>query len=147
MRLYMRQALLLLPVILWLMTWNASAAGKLTETVDLAYQPDPAALTFLQQIDQPVEIVLVYGAWCPDSQREVPRFMRILNLADNPRITLAEYAVDRKKQDAAGKAEEYGIRFVPTFIVIRDGTELGRIVETPERSLEEDLVTILEGKE
>lgn len=73
--------------------------------------------------------------------------MRILKLADNTGITLTECEVNRKKQDAAGKAEEYSIRFVPTFIVIRSGTELGRIVETPEKSLEEDLVAILESKD
>jgi hypothetical protein len=32
---------------------------------------------------------------------------------------------------------------LPTFLVYVDGREIGRIVETPERSVEEDLVRIL----
>ena len=137
----------MLVMLLWSQPRMTCALDRLTGTTDVDYQPDPVALEALRQIAQPVEIALVYGAWCPDSQREVPRFMRILKLADNTVITLTECEVNRKKQDAAGKAEEYSIRFVPTFIVIRGGTELGRIVETPEKSLEEDLVAILESKD
>lgn len=137
----------MLVMLLWSQPRMTCALDRLTGTTDVDYQLDPVALEALRQIAQPVEIVLVCGAWCPDSQREVPRFMRILKLADNTGITLTECEVNRKKQDAAGKAEEYSIRFVPTFIVIRGGTELGRIVETPEKSLEEDLVAILESKD
>ena len=37
-----------------------------------------------------------------------------------------------------------GIQRVPTTIVLRTGTELGRIVEYPEKSNEEDLLKILD---
>jgi hypothetical protein len=36
-----------------------------------------------------------------------------------------------------------GIQRVPTTIVLRNGTELGRIAEYPEKSNEEDLLKIL----
>jgi hypothetical protein len=38
------------------------------------------------------------------------------------------------------------IERVPTFIVYGDGREIGRIVETPEGSLEEHLVKILKSR-
>lgn len=118
---------------------------SLVKSVDRSYLPDPSAIAFLQQFDRPVEIVLFHGAWCKDCRREVPRFMRILELARNPHFTLTEYEVTPEKKDVLGKFEELGIKRVPTFIVIREGRELGRIIEAPEKSLEEDLVSILEA--
>jgi len=119
---------------------------SLVKSPDRAYLPDPAAIAFLQQFDRPVEIVLFHGAWCKDCRREVPRFMRILELAENPHFTLTEYEVTPEKKDVLGKFEEYDIKRVPTFIVIREGRELGRIIEAPEKSLEDDLVSILKDQ-
>jgi len=118
-----------------------------TKQSDPEYRPVPEAIAALQAVDRPTEIVLFHGAWCKDCQREVPRFMRILELVGNDHLVLTEYEVTPEKKDALGKFEEYGIQRVPTFIVIRSGRELGRIVERPEKSLEEDLVTILQGQE
>jgi len=118
-----------------------------TKQSDAEYRPVPEAIVALQAVNRPTEIVLFHGAWCKDCQREVPRFMRILEMVNNPQIQLIEYEVNPQKKDALGKFEEYGIQRVPTFIVIRSGRELGRIVERPEKSLEEDLVTILQGQE
>lgn len=42
--------------------------------------------------------------------------------------------------------QDQHIERVPTFIVYADGRELGRIVETPEGSLEEHLVKILKSQ-
>jgi len=39
--------------------------------------------------------------------------------------------------------EKFNVQRVPTTIVLQNGTELGRIVEYPERSNEEDLLRIL----
>jgi hypothetical protein len=72
--------------------------------------------------------------------------MRILEVVGNSHFTLTNYEVNRQKQDVLGKFEEYGVKFVPTFIVMRDGRELGRIVEKPQKSLEEDLAAISTGK-
>jgi thiol-disulfide isomerase/thioredoxin len=121
----------------------AGEAENLTKASDVTYQPAAAAINTLQQVAQPHEIVLFHGAWCADCQREVPRFMRILELADNPQLQLVEYEVNPQKQDVMGKFQEYGIESVPTFIVMSNGKELGRITEKPEQSLEEDLAAIV----
>jgi thiol-disulfide isomerase/thioredoxin len=121
----------------------ACEIGNLTRTKDTSYQPVTEALSTLHQVNQTVEIVLFHGAWCPDSQREVPRFMRILELADNHRLHLTEYEVNRQKEDATGRFQEYAIQYVPTFIFISNGKELGRIVESPKKSLEEDFAAIV----
>ncbi len=140
---HLQRTFLLILAGLWLLTGNVSATEKLTDRIDLSYQPEAPALSFLQHVDQPTVIVLLYGAWCKDSQREVPRFMRILELAKNPNLELIEYEVDREKIDTLGKVVEYDVKFVPTFIILRDDHELGRIIEHPKISLEVDLVEVL----
>jgi hypothetical protein len=37
--------------------------------------------------------------------------------------------VDRTKKDADGLAEKWGVTRVPTFVFLRDGQEVGRVVE------------------
>ena len=114
--------------------------------LDPSYHPDPAAIATLQQVEQPTEIVVFYGAWCTDSHREIPRFLKIIETVDNQDITVTDYGVNRHKQDELGKFEIYGIEFVPTFIVIRNGIELGRIIERPDRSLAEDFAAIMSSE-
>ena len=111
--------------------------------LDPSYHPNPAAIETLQQVEQPTEIVVFYGAWCTDSHREIPRFLKIIETVNNQEITVTDYGVNRQKQDELGKFEIYGIEFVPTFIVIRNGIELGRIIERPDKSLAEDLAAII----
>ena len=111
-----------------------------------SYRPDPAAIATLQQVEQPTEIVVFYGAWCTDSHREIPRFLKIIETVNNQNIIVTDYGVNRQKQDELGKFEIYGIELVPTFIVIRNGIELGRIIERPDRSLAEDLAAIMSSK-
>jgi len=114
--------------------------------LDPSYRPDPAAIATLQQVEQPTEIVVFYGAWCTDSHREIPRFLKIIATVNNQNIIVTDYGVNRQKQDELGKFEIYGIELVPTFIVIRNGIELGRIIERPDRSLAEDLAAIMSSK-
>ena len=54
------------------------------------------------------------------------------------------WAVDRKKNLPNNLAKEYQIEYVPTFIFLKNGHEIGRIVESPEALyLEEDVLNIL----
>lgn len=122
------------------------SSENLTHAVDDEYQTNQVAIARLKQVKEPTELILFHGAWCADCQREVPRLMAVLQEVDNDRLQLVEYEVGRDKQDVLGKFEDYGIRMVPTIIVLQGGRELGRVVESPENSLEEDLANILSRK-
>lgn len=85
-------------------------------------------------------IKVVLGTWCSDSQREVPRFVKILDFLNFPSDKVLFINVNREKIGLSNEVEGLGIDFVPTFIIYENGEELGRIIETPENSLEEDLI-------
>ena len=109
----------------------------------LSYQPDPQYLTQIPAEAEGVTIVCVLGTWCPDSRREVPRMLRLLQVTHIAPERMQMIGVDRNKQSPGGEAAPYGVDRVPTFILYRDGKELGRIVETPFASLEKDMLGIL----
>jgi hypothetical protein len=121
-----------------------------------SYELDQVALYRLDEIAWPVEIVCVLGTWCSDSEREVPRFWKMLDALKNENFTLQMLAVGRHADSTAtalladlGFAEDiragYDIEFVPTFIFLQYGVEVGRIIETPRKSLESDTAAILFG--
>ncbi|PIW62195.1 thioredoxin family protein [Shewanella sp. CG12_big_fil_rev_8_21_14_0_65_47_15] len=108
-----------------------------------SYQVDTAAITPLKNITEPTEIIVIIGTWCPDCHRETPRFIRIMEQVANLNINVTYIGVDRSKQDPEGLAAKYAFTRIPTFIIQQQGKEIGRIVERPTVSLEQDLADIL----
>lgn len=89
-------------------------------------------------------ITIFLGTWCPDSHREFPRFIKILEQLNYPMQKLTIIAVNRKKEAPNGEEGSYNIQKVPTFIISKYGKEIGRIIESPKSGwLERDLVEIL----
>lgn len=91
------------------------------------------------------------GTWCGDSRREVPRFLKILDLlplAEQKISMIALGSGDSLVKQSPGHEEAgKGIFRVPVFIVYRDGKEIGRINEFPVNSLEKDLLQILTAED
>lgn len=91
-----------------------------------------------------VDITIVLGTWCSDSRREVPRFLKILDQLSFPENKIKYIFVDRKKKGLSDEVDSLNIEFVPTMIFYRAGEEIGRIIETPDETLEEDLISIVD---
>ncbi len=103
------------------------------------YHVDTATL---EQLDlSGINAVVVFGTWCGDSKREVPRFVKIAQTIGFENYELI--AVDHHKKAKGTHVAELNIERVPTFIFYRDSVELGRIIESPKTSLEMDLYEIL----
>ncbi len=90
-----------------------------------------------------ITIKIVMGTWCPDSRREVPRFMKILDLWQFPIANVTFIGVDNAKRSPVGEYEMLDIQRVPTFIIYKNNIEAGRIIENPSTSLEQDIINIL----
>jgi len=104
---------------------------------------DAEALSVLRKRLNAYEIVVFLGTWCEDSYNMIPRLYHVLKAADYPLEQIRMYAVDREKQSLHGEAESYHIRHIPVVILIKDGTEQGRITEQVQLSVEQDLTNII----
>lgn len=89
------------------------------------------------------QIKVFMGTWCHDSKREVPRLIRLLDDIQFDMNNLEIIALDLDKQSPDGAAKNAEIRYTPTFIVYKDNSEVGRIVEKPTATLEADLLEIV----
>lgn len=90
-----------------------------------------------------LRIIIVLGTWCGDSKEQVPRFLRLLDDMNFNSDSLTIIGVDRYKTAGELDIQWMKIERVPTFIVMKNGREKGRITETPNESLEKDLLKII----
>jgi len=85
------------------------------------------------------------GDWCGDCRSKLPDFAAALEAAGIPESQIEHYPVDQDKQGEGVK--EYGIEFIPTVVVERDGEELARFVEDEGMSIAVYLASTLESTE
>lgn len=113
------------------------------ESEYLNYECNISAVDSIKQKLDGLSVLIVMGTWCSDSRREVPRFLRILDELNFSNELLTINYVDRKKESPEGDFSSLDIKFVPTFIFYKGGKEIGRIIETPQITLESDFKNIL----
>ncbi len=106
------------------------------------YLPNKEIKEKILNFNEEVTVVVFLGTWCGDSRRNVPRFFK--SIKDNHNFKIAMWAVDRKKKMENNLTEKYNILRVPTFIFKKNGVEIGRIIENPKKSIEEDILDILQ---
>ena len=107
------------------------------------YTLDVSTLSELKNKIKNTTIKVYFGSWCSDSRREVPRFIKILDYLGFDYKNVQFIALDRSKSAPDYQKNIYDIKYVPTFIFFRNGKETGRIIETPEDTLEKDMTKIL----
>ncbi len=107
------------------------------------YSVDSVTLQKIENEITDYDITIVMGTWCSDSRREVPRFYKILDELDYPEEKIKLNLVDRSKKGLSDETDSLNIQLVPTFIFYNNGEEAGRIIESPEQTLEKDLEEIV----
>jgi len=110
-----------------------------------AYEPDDFILEQIKLNFDSLKIKIFMGTWCGDSRREVPRFIKIIDQLEFNKKHLTIINVDRKKESPNKEEKDKNIEYIPTFIIYKNDTELGRIIEFPIVTLESDLLNILMG--
>ena len=87
-----------------------------------------AVAAFSKQANK-FSLIVFGGTWCHDTQNLLPIFYRLVDKSNYPQNKITLIMVDRKKQTINNLTEKYNITNVPTFIVMHDGKEAGRIIE------------------
>lgn len=113
------------------------------------YEPTAEVVERLKNALGPVSIEVYFGTWCFDSRRQVPRLLRLLEAAgfDERRLLLvglSDQPMEFKRSPGNPEVKRL-VHRTPTIIALRNGAEIGRIVETPALSLEADLLAIVDG--
>ena len=109
------------------------------------YTPSDSLINLLSNKLQNIEITIVLGVWCSDSRREFPHFIKILELIDYDFNNLNIIAVDTKKKANNIDISKLNIELIPTFIIYSNKNEIGRIIETPETTLENDIYNLIKN--
>ncbi|MEP6700633.1 MAG: thioredoxin family protein, partial [Bacteroidota bacterium] len=93
------------------------------------YAPNAAAIEVLKKNKDSVQLLTFMGTWCEDSHNIIPKFFALTDAAgfSPDRITLI--GVDRQKKTLSHLAEALNITNVPTIIVMKNGKEIGRVIE------------------
>ena len=108
------------------------------------YKPQEKTINYLRANLKYFSIIVFLGTWCDDSHYLIPKLEKVLQLTEYPQSKLTMYGADREKKTKNGDEKKYGITLVPTIIVFNnDGREVGRITETVNKSIEEDIANII----
>lgn len=109
----------------------------------LKYAPEAAALATLRKMPPNVEVKVFFGTWCSYCKHWVPHFLRLRDELAATKWTAEYYGMSEDQSEPGDVLGKYDISKTPTFVVLRDGKEVGRIEEEPIISMEADLVRIL----
>lgn len=104
---------------------NFSWFAKSAET----YKPDQSVVNALEAAKGKAQLIIFGGTWCEDTQNILPKFFKVQEQSGFPDNSISFFGVDRQKKTLGNMAEAMGITNVPTIIVMKNGKEVGRVVE------------------
>ncbi|MCD4665461.1 MAG: hypothetical protein K8R68_09320 [Bacteroidales bacterium] len=107
------------------------------------YHPEKDFLNNLESKIYDFSITIVLATWCHDSKEQVPRFFKILDMLDYDTRYIDIICVDKSKSAGEIDIATLNIERVPTFILYENDLEYGRIIETPNTTLEKDILNII----
>lgn len=93
------------------------------------YAPNSSAVEALKENADSLELLVFMGTWCEDSQFIIPKLFALLDAAAFPQNHVTLIGVDRSKKTFSHLCEALNVVNVPTIIALKNGKELGRVVE------------------
>jgi thiol-disulfide isomerase/thioredoxin len=124
--------------------WQKKAGWKDYSASD--YTPNAIVTDSLKKIIHFDEISFVIFAsnWChQDCEPQVPRIMKLLKEIGYEQNNIVIYGLNRTKKEPAIPISQYKILYVPTLVIIKNGEEIGKIVESPAESWEKNILEIV----
>ena len=115
------------------------------------YNPDAAVSDSLRSLLNSCRFELFLGTWCGDSRREAPRIMKLMHAMGIKPSAITIIAVGNRdtlyKQSPAHEEQGKEIYRVPHLNIYKNGKEVGRVTETPVKTWERDMLTIVRGEQ
>lgn len=108
-----------------------------------AYTPEQSVIDSIRPFGKDIRLMVVLGTWCSDSKEHVPALCKIAVQSGMDFKQLELIGVDRKKHCPLPDISSLNIEYVPTIFVFVKGTLKGKIVETPEKTIEQDILKLI----
>lgn len=93
------------------------------------YTPNANAIAGLKKNADSIQLLVFMGTWCEDSHSIIPKFYSLLETAAFSKDKVTLIGVNREKKTFSHLTEALNVINVPTIIVMKQGKELGRVVE------------------
>jgi hypothetical protein len=93
------------------------------------YRPDTATLGAFERAKGKCQFVVFGGTWCEDTQFVLPKFFKLQEQSGIPDEAITMFGVNRAKTSLGNIAKAFNVTLVPTIIVMKEGKEIGRVVE------------------
>jgi len=111
------------------------------------YTPNAEVMQQYTANKDSVNLIVFGGTWCGDTKSLLPKFFATTDGAGFPDSRITLIGVDRSKKTLYNLTEAFAITNVPTFIVMKNGKEIGRVVEYGKMgNPEKELAEIISGK-
>jgi len=92
-------------------------------------KPDANAIAAFKQHTNDLKVLVFVGTWCPDTQNLLPEFYRLTDASGFADSSITLIGVDNDKTTLDNLNTTFHLVDVPTFIVMKNGKEVGRVVE------------------
>jgi len=91
------------------------------------YMPNAEETAVLKEKGPQVQFLVFGGTWCNDTKYILPKFFTLLDAGSFPRDQVTLVGVDRDKKTVNHLSEIMHITSIPTFILLKNGKEVGRV--------------------
>jgi thiol-disulfide isomerase/thioredoxin len=108
---------------------NDSSFKWYAESQRIYSHPDTAAVAAFRNNKDKIYFLVFGGTWCEDTHFVLPKFYKIQEASGFPEDHIMVFALDRSKSTTGNIARAMNVTHTPTIVVIKDGKELGRLVE------------------
>jgi hypothetical protein len=111
-----------------------------------AYTPDGAITSLVHARAENIRFLVFTATWNEDAQYIIPRFYSLMDAASVSPGQVTLIGVDKEKKTLHHLTETMHVTSIPTFIVLKNGKEIGRIQPKDKYSpWEKELAAILES--
>ncbi len=107
---------------------------------------DVYAVDVFKQKASQFSVLVFAGTWCHDSQNLLPKLYRLFDKSGYPESKVTLIVVDRQKNALDDLPQKWNLQTVPTFIIVQNGKEVGRVVEYGKTgNMEKELAEVVAG--
>ncbi len=111
------------------------------ERAGASYSADASDIAKIKGNQRDIEVIIFFGTWCPTCKRLLPRILKVDEAIQGAKLKITYYGLKKKGSPGPPDAnlDRYGIKHIPTGVVLLDGKHRGNIsgrqFSRPERAL------------